>query len=177
MSLQQDLSLASIGTGVIFYYYNSNDILSFLLQKRSQNVMKHKGKIGTIGGYSHNTINGTQFESAEDALWREIKEEAGREFRNTLSPKDFTLNNVAKIRPNIELSSNGKERINYHFIWAREISEESAMLAHPADKYEVDAICYLTQLELYNEIETDMTVPWFKSVLSELQSTPVIPYC
>ena len=174
MTSKNDTSLASIGTGCIFYYYNSKNVLSFLLQKRSQNVHKHKGKIGVFGGYSNHKIQKGNFESAEMALWREIKEEAGKAFRKTLSKKYFTLDNVAKIRPNVEVYDN-KERINYHLIWAQQISEKEALLAYPADTKEVDRILHLTIDEVHDKIKSMEMIPWFETILTDLKNRKIIP--
>jgi hypothetical protein len=175
MTDQQELPV-TIGTGCIFYFYNQQGILSFLLQKRAQQVVKYPGLISTLGGYSEHTTPDGELQHAAHAIWREMGEEAGQKFLSVLSQDDFTIDEVVKIRPNIEISRHGEKRANYHLLWAKEISEADARLADCTLDPDVDTIMLLTASEVYKKSRYGEMVPWFRKTLSGLQKRGIIPY-
>lgn len=131
----------SVGVGVIFYY-QVEDQIYLLLQRRSAYVSTAPNKVGITGGYLDAKIKkNDEPENIIDGLWREIEEEMGKKFVNDLPQTAFSPMNVAYVRHNAEPNKlNGGFQSNIHNIWLLKITKDVADLAYPADEREVSAI-------------------------------------
>lgn len=169
--------MASVGTGVIFFYY-TDATLYFLLQKRTDLPgIKHPGKIGTIGGYNDLQVmtdeNGEHiFETPDQAAWRETAEEAGIDFRNQLPPNAINMDNVALILPNAEDNylGNGEKQVNIHMIWACEITAGIAKLAIVQDPEESEDFLCISIQSLRQYASQNALVPWLNGAIGKLSS-------
>lgn len=173
--------MASIGTGVIFYYCVGSTV-HLLLQKRANKPgLKHPGQIGVIGGYNDLHVierpdGQLSFETPSQAIWREIAEEAGETFRSRLTQSDFELDKVVKMQPNLESNylGDGSKQVNLHMLWVCRITKEIAQLAEVHDPVESDSIEVITLDDIHHPDIVPKLVPWLSPVVSELSCKDVL---
>lgn len=156
----------SAGVGVIFYY-QVDDKVYLLLQKRSMNMSTAPGKLGIAGGYLDAEIkHENEPEDIIDGLWREVEEELGEAFVNNLPKTAFSPMNVAYIRHNKELNrlNNNEYQSNLHYIWTLHITKEVADLAYPCDESELESVEHV----LLEDLENCNPCIWLPGVVEEL---------
>lgn len=165
--------MSSIGV-CAFFYYQKNDNIILLMQRRSLKMQHAPGQVSATGGYAdlHIKDDGS-FETFPNALSREIGEELGSDFEQAIPPDAFRMDNIAQVRQKFEEKApvnhqNKKpfeKQMNINFVWVAKITEEIAKKAIAFDPDEVAEVLHLPIEDIQN---THDIRPWIPESVEQL---------